>query len=125
MIGVLNHPIALLELLLSEISGMALITGLEHGIAFFLPILLGELRHFGGLHHFEAGSRFAVWVEHAESLQDGYLVSSSRFIFRQRQANGEESPRGIHVMVAVAHVAGLASWRGNRGRESAGLFQAV
>ena len=94
-----------------EVDRMALVAGLQHLIALGLPGGLIESRNIGRLHHIEARCGLAAGIKHAQRLQNGDLVGLPLGIVGQRQPHGKESPPGAHFMVALLHVAGLASWR--------------
>ena len=125
MIGVADHVIAHFKLLFGKVHRVALIAGLDHFVAFALPIFLREPSQVGRFDGVDQCSWLTVGIENAKSFEDRGSVGSPLFVLRQRQADRKKSPCGTNFMVAILHVAGLAGWSSRIGGEQFSLFQIV
>jgi len=94
VVGIADHVVAVVELLLGEIRRVALIAGFQHLVALRLPGLLIEASDVGCFHDSEPAGGIAGGIENAEGLQDGGAVGGPLLVLRQGQADGEEAPGG-------------------------------
>ena len=82
----------------------------RHLVPLLLELFFGQTRDLAGLYEIESGGGLALLIEYAERLEDRYAVIHPVLVVL-RQTERQEAPGGHHIVVAVAHVAGLARGR--------------
>ena len=96
---------------------------LDHPVSLGLPVLLGEPGHVGPLDHFQSGRWIALGIQDPQGLKNRGPVGGPLLVLWHGQPHGQEAPRSPDFVVALGHMAGLASRRSCLLRQNAALFE--